>query len=243
MGDNRKHRGQHPADSKLFDEKTVPIIRRAVVDMEWLLSHGYPERASLKLVGDRFRLQDRQRKAIFRTACSNQDLELRTKHQVHAEQVTGQTILLDGFNVLITVESALSDGFLFESRDGCYRDLASIHGSYKRVTETQEAILLIGEYLQEIGVQKATWYFDRPISNSGRLKTMLYQIADEKEWNWKIDLVYNPDKVLIAADEIVVSSDSIILNESKQWFNLAREVVDSYVSKARIIRLSKKKHL
>lgn len=237
MGDNRKHRGQHPADAKLFTEKTVPIIRQAVADLEWLLSQGYPQRASLKLVGDRFRLRDRQRRAIVRAACSDQDLELRTKHRVPVDQIHEQTILLDGFNVLITVESALSGGMLFKSRDGCYRDLASIHGSYKRVTETQEAVLLIGEYLHKFCIHKALWYFDRPVSNSGRLKTMLYQIAGERGWNWEIDLVYNPDKVLIEASGIVVSSDSIILNQSKRWFNLGREVVDLYISDAHIIQL------
>lgn len=238
MGDNRKHRGQHPADAKLFTEKTIPTIRRAVADLEWLLSHGYPERASLKLVGDRFRLRDRQRKAVLRAACSDQDLVRRTEHQVDTEQVKDQVLLLDGFNVLITVESALSGGLLFESRDGCYRDLASIHGSYKRVTETRQAILHIGNYLAEIGAPRAFWYFDRPVSNSGRLKTMLYEVAVREGWDWKVDLVYNPDKILIAASEVIVSSDSIILNQAERWFNLGRKVVDRYVPDAHIIRLT-----
>lgn len=237
MGDNRKHRGQHPADAKLFTAKTIPVIRQALADLEWLLSRGYPERASLKLVGDRFRLRDRQRRAIVRTACSDQNLALRTAHRVDAGQVRDKPLLLDGFNVLITVESALSGGLLFESRDGCYRDLASIHGSYKRVVETQQAVVLIGDYLQSIETGKASWYFDRPVSNSGRLKTMLYGIAVERGWDWEIDLVYNPDRVLIDTSEIVASSDSIILNESKQWFNLGRAVVDAYVPGAQIIKL------
>lgn len=238
MGDNRKHRGQHPADAKLFTEKTIPTIRRAVADLEWLLSRGYPERASVKLVGDRFRLRDRQRKAILRTACSDQDLVRRAEREVDAGQVKNQVLFLDGFNVLITVESALSGGLLFESRDGCYRDLASIHGSYKRVTETRQAILHIGNYLQKIDVPQVFWYFDRPVSNSGRLKTMLYEMATAQGWNWNVDLVYNPDKVLIAASEIVVSSDSIILNQAERWFNLGRKVVDRYVPNAQIIRLT-----
>ena len=238
MGDNRKHRGQHPADAKLFTEKTIPTIRRAVADLEWLLSRGYPERASLKLVGDRFRLRDRQRKAVLRAACSDQDLVRRTERQVEIEQVRDQVLLLDGFNVLITVESALSGGLLFESRDGCYRDLAGIDGSYKRVTETRQAILHIGNYLKEIGAPRVFWYFDRPVSNSGRLKTMLYEVAAKESWDWKVDLVYNPDKVLIAASEVIVSSDSIILNQAERWFNLGRNVVDRYVPDAQIIRLA-----
>ena len=238
MGDNRKHRGQHPADAKLFAEKEIPIVQRATSHLEWLLSHGYPEKASLKLIGDRFRLRDRQRKAILRSACSDQDLALRAFHQTAAGELKKNKLLLDGFNVLITVESALSGGLLFQSRDACYRDLASVHGSYKRVMETQAAVLLIGRYLQEIGLGEAIWYFDQPVSNSGRLKTLLQKIAIEKSWNWKIKLVYNPDKVLIQSPAIVASSDSMILNQSKKWFNLSREVVDLFIPEALIIPLT-----
>jgi hypothetical protein len=44
-----------------------------------------------------------------------------------------ETILIDGFNLLITIESALSGGYIFIGVDGGFRDLSSIHWSYKRV--------------------------------------------------------------------------------------------------------------
>ena len=238
MGDNRKHRGQHPDDSKLFAESAIPAIQQAVSDLEWLLSRGYSEKSSLRLVGDRFRLRERQRRAVRRSVCSDQDMELRARHRIEPDQMSGKVLLLDGFNVLITVESALSGGLIFEGRDTCYRDMASIHGSYKRVIETQQAILLIGRFLKLFEVSKAVWYFDQPVSNSGRLKTMLGEIAAKRDWPWEIHLVYNPDKVLIKSSEIVSSSDSLILNRSAGWLNLAREVIDRSIPDAQIIRLS-----
>lgn len=65
------------------------------------------------------------------------------------------------------------------------------------------------------------WYFDTPVSNSGRIKTLLFEVAEETGFNWNIELVYNPDKALADSDHIVISSDAFVLNECKFWFNLA----------------------
>ena len=90
--------------------------------------------------------------------------------QVSPEQLAGRRVDLDGFNVLTTVEAALSGGVVIVGRDGCYRDMASMHGSYRKVTETRPALMLIGEVLAELGTGECQWYLDQPVSNSGRLK-------------------------------------------------------------------------
>jgi len=57
------------------------------------------------------------------------------------------------------------------------------------------------------------WYFYTPISNSGRLKTILYELAEEQDYYWQVELVYNLDKVLSSSENVVISSDAFILNE------------------------------
>ena len=79
-------------------------------------------------------------------------------------------LLLDGYNVLTTIEAALSGGVVLACRDGCYRDMASIHGTYRKVEETPPALMLIGKIAAELGVASCLWYLDSPVSNSGRLK-------------------------------------------------------------------------
>lgn len=132
MPDSRKHRGQHPSDAGLFGESQVPKLQQAVRDLSWLLSRGYAEKSSLRLVGDRYRLQSRQRLAVARSSCSRQAASRWRLHALPEEAMRGNTLFIDGFNLLITLESALSGGFILEGVDGCYRDMASIHGSYKR---------------------------------------------------------------------------------------------------------------
>lgn len=235
MPDNRKHRGQHPADAQLFAPEQLPRLRQAAADLGWLLSRGYAEKASLKLVGDRFRLKVRQRKALARSACSRQAMEARHAKEVKEDGLAGKPLLVDAFNLLITIESALSGGLIFAGRDGCYRDLASIHGTYKRVVETEQAIVLTGEVLEALQPSSVSWLLDKPVSNSGRLKTMLLAVSEKRQWNWEANLFFNPDTELVKGRGIVVSSDSIILNEAASWFNGARYIIDNHIPEATVI--------
>jgi Protein of unknown function (DUF434) len=61
--DKRTHRGPHPVDAQLFAPENWPQLQAAVADLSWLLGRGYASVASLKLVGDRYRLDQRQRAA------------------------------------------------------------------------------------------------------------------------------------------------------------------------------------
>lgn len=235
MPDSRRHRGQHPADALLFGASQLPKLQQAVRDLSWLLSRGYSERSALKLVGDRYRLRDRQRLGVSRSACSRQSAARRSLHALPEEAMRGNTLHIDGFNLLITVESALSDGFILEGVDDCLRDMASIHGSYRRVLETEGAIQLSGQALQQLGVEKAVWYLDRPVSNSGRLRQAILDKAAEQSWPWEVDLLFNPDNFLKESNIPAASSDSVVLDNVAQWFNLARFIICHFIPDARIL--------
>jgi len=66
--DTRRHRGAHPADKELFGPAQLVKLRVAVNELGWLLSRGYNMTSSLKLVGDRHGLRERQRVAVSRCA-------------------------------------------------------------------------------------------------------------------------------------------------------------------------------
>ena len=134
MPDKRVHRGPHPADDKLFADDKIGDLRAALIDFSLLRTKGYAEKSALKLVGDKFSLTERQRLAIMRSACSDQQLASRKQREVKIADLFGQSIAIDGYNILITIEAAMSGGVIFKGRDGCFRDLASIHGTYRKVT-------------------------------------------------------------------------------------------------------------
>ncbi len=238
MPDRRTHRGPHPADEKLFAPEAVSKLRMALSDYSLLLTKGYAQKSALKLVGDRFSLTQRQRLAVMRSACSDQQLASRNERQVELKDLAGKSLAVDGYNVLITIEAAMSGGMMFKGRDGCCRDLASIHGTYRKVAETIPALQLIGGFLQEIGVGKTLWLLDSPVSNSGRLKTLMAELAERNRWNWRIKLLPSPDAELKKTDLIAASSDSVVLDDCKTWTNLAAEIIAGQLPSTNIIDLS-----
>lgn len=237
MPDKRVHRGPHPADAKLFAEEKLGDLQIALSDFSLLSTKGYADKSSLKLVGDKFSLTERQRLAVMRSACSDKQLESRKKREVQIDEIRGEVTAIDGYNLLITIEAAMSGGVIFVGRDGCFRDLASIHGTYRKVTETIPALKLINEFLKEAGVAKSFWLLDSPVSNSGRLKTLIGKLAEENNWNCEIKLSISPDHELIKTDLIVASSDSVVLDACKKWVNLARAIVERKLSESWIIKL------
>jgi hypothetical protein len=237
MGDTRKHRGPDHADRALFSEGRLPDLRRAVGDLSWLEERGYAEPSALKLVGDRYQLKRRQREAVRRASCSDSRRAARERTRVDPADVRGRDLCVDGFNVIITVEAALSGGALFRCRDGCLRDIASIHGSYRQVRETREAVSCVGATLASLGVGRARWYLDSPVSNSGRLGKLMRETAAVHGWSWSVELVKSPDGELVECSDPVSTSDAPVLDRVSEWFNLARTVVEAHVPGAWIVDL------
>ena len=237
MPDKRKHRGPHPADEKLFGPEMLPALREAVSDLSWLLTRGYSDTAALKLVGDRYTLRERQRTAVLRSSCSDQSLERRRETEATTGGVMGAGLHIDGFNLLTTLEAALSGGVILAGRDGCCRDLASMHGNYRKVEETEAAVRLAGEAIVGLSAGPTVWYLDRPVSNSGRLSQLIRQMAAENSWQWETRLVDDPDPILAASGAVVCSADSVILDKCARWLNLATFVVDQRIPTAWVVRI------
>lgn len=237
--DKRQHRGAHPSDSELFAAERLPVLRSATSELSWLLSRGYAMVAALKLVGDRHGLTARSRLAVSRAACSDEQRRLRLSKAISVEQARGESLIVDGFNLIITVEAAMSGGLLFRARDLCIRDLSSVHGSYRSVEETESAIRLIGEALEVIKPGRVRWLLDRPVSNSGRLAQRIRAVAEEAGWPWTVEAVFNPDKLMQEeADGIAVTSDSMVLDGAARWLNLNQHLITRYLRDAWLIDLS-----
>ena len=238
MPDKRSHRGPHPDDAKLFAPNNISDLRSALADFSLLLTKGYAEKSALKLVGDKFSLTQRQRLSVMRSSCSDQKLASRNQRRIELKNIANNSIAIDGYNLLITIEAAMSGAVIFKGRDGCFRDLASIHGTYRKVNETIPAIELIGKFLEEYRIKNTLWLLDSPVSNSGRLKKIFNELAEKNNWNWEVKLSPCPDAELIKTDLIVVTSDSVILDKCKRWANIGAEIVEKYLKDIQIVSLS-----
>lgn len=217
-------RGPHPEDRDLFGESQLDALRLAVRDLSWLLSHGYAEPSALKLVGDRYALRERQRAAVRRSTCTDHSLADRTARRLRATELRGRPLIVDGFNCIIIVESAFSGAPILRGRDDVLRDLASVHGNYRRVQATEEALARLTAALVAARPASVQWLLDRPVSNSGRLRQWLAAAAPQGI-PWTIDLPMDADPVLIASESVVASADGTVLDRAGAWVDLADEAI------------------
>jgi hypothetical protein len=222
----------------MFGDAWLAALRVATAELSWLLSRGYQSRSALKLVGDRHALRERQRLAVARAACAESSLERRRASRVGERAVAGEGLVVDGFNLVITLEAALSGGVLVRGRDGCVRDLSSVHGSYRSVEETERAVVLAGEALEALAPASVLWLLDRPVSNSGRLAERVRDVAAVRGWPWRVEVEFNPDREIVNSGRVAVTSDSNVLDGVARWLNLGRTIVERHVPDAWVIDLS-----
>lgn len=153
------------------------------------------------------------------------------------EQLRNQQVIVDGFNLIITVEAALSGGPLLIGVDNCIRDLSSVHGSYRSVNETDQAISMIGEALRKLAPASVLWLLDRPVSNSGRLAAKITDLAARNNWPWNVEIVFNPDSAIIASPAIAITSDSSILDRVERWADLKSHLLSHEIPGAWMVDL------
>lgn len=237
--DRRQHRGAHPEDARLFAPARLGALRTSVAELSWLLGRGYAMKSALKLVGDRHALDHRQRLAVSRAACSDEQLAARASRRVGPSQVAGERLVVDGFNLIITTEAALGGGLIVRGRDGALRDLSGVHGSYRAVSETEQSVRLAGRALAELQPASVEWLLDSPVSNSGRLAQKIREVAEGEGWAWAVEVVFNPDREIVRAGGVAVTSDSTVLDGAARWLNFNEHLLARHVPRAWIVDLSR----
>ena len=237
MPDTRRRRGPHPKDLVSFAEEALGSVRQGVADLSWLEGRGYPSKAALKLVGDRYALRDRQRKALQRCAAGDDKCRRRAERAVPIAKLAEERVVVDGYNVILTLEAALSGGLLLLARDGVLRDLASLSSHYRKLDVTRPAVELLVEALDGSGVAEVECLLDRPISNSARLMKLIDTVAGGARASWQVRLTARTDEELKLSPRIVASADSAILDACDCWVNLARHVVETRIPEAWIVDL------
>ncbi|MFZ4574722.1 MAG: DUF434 domain-containing protein [Phycisphaerales bacterium] len=227
------HRGPHPSDRKTFLPESVHGVANAVADLGHLLTREYGRESALKLVGDRYRLTARQRVAVDRMTCSDSQLHSRIGRE--RSDLRGASVVIDGFNLLTTVEAALGGALILDCRDTCYRDMAGTGGSYRVVAETVPAMDVIGAVLREAGVVQTRVVLDQPVQNSGRVKALWAESLAKAKLGYEIQIANGVDGLLRESPDVVVSADSEVIDACMCWSSLARRIVQTRIPTAWVL--------
>lgn len=220
-------RGYAPEDEKQFTGNQLMILKKAAGEVQFLLDRGYDVKPVTTFVGNHYMLSERQRLALARSISPAEWVKKRNSKELlqKQEKAFPEIVHIDGFNTVITLEVALSGSPVFVCRDGAIRDLAGLRGTYRIIDQTQKAIELILRQLESLKIEKACFYLDAPVSNSGRLSLLIRQCAQRSGVSAEVQIIPDVDRVLEKM-EGVVSGDAIILNRCASWLNMMPEIVE-----------------
>jgi len=234
MTTETSRRGSDPDDGRWFSPDALALLYRAQEDIQWLLDRGYKPGPASAFVGSHYQLTQRQRTAVLRASSPAAQYARRKSCLLPPEKAKDGCLYIDGFNLIITLESALSGSIIIRGKDGVLRDLAGLRGTYRLIGMTDRVLELIGKCFREISVPEAVFYLDKPVSNSGRLRQRILEYAGQWRIPVRVELVPNADAVLSPMSRIV-TGDSVILDQCISWFNLSDVIVRDYIRDAWIV--------
>ena len=214
-------RGYVDKDEELFGGSQRAKILSVANDARWLMNRGYSAESAITFTSNHYLLTSRQRMAIFRSILHDEDKTTRLKKEILKP---GTEVLIDGLNIIITLETALSHSLVLRGDDGVLRDVAGLHGTYRIIDKTVKAIELILQTLSNLDVRNATFILDKPVSNSGSLKQLILEISRNFNLEVVAELDMNPDQIFVDKEN-VISSDGPVILKSSSWFNLNSMIV------------------
>ncbi len=212
-------------------------------DFRYLLNRGYPRKAALEWVGNRYQLTSDQRHLLHRGVFSDADSESRRKRKIPIERIRNKDFVIDGYNVIITIEAGLSGRPLILGDDGFIRDISGLSGNFRKTEGTREAIQLILYILKRVKPRQTLFLFDAPISMSGKLAQEVRDFFKKENLFGDARAVKVPEKILIGFPGVIATSDTAIIDQSKQVVDLAGSVIKKIIKPEFLLRLSKRSRI
>ena len=195
------------------------IIKEAAFDLRFLLNRSYRNKGALAFVANKYLLSLNERNYMARCVFSDAKSASRMDKMVDISKIKGQSILVDGYNVLITSESICRKEYnsLIACDDGVIRDLNAVFGKY-RINETTEiALNNILNSIKKYKPFKIKFFLDRQVSFSGKLANLTEEIIGYIGVRGEVFLSKNVDFEIIktanAENGIVATSDGVIIDK------------------------------
>ena len=138
-------------------------------DIRYLLARGYSISAAIRFVSDHYRLTESERHILVRVVRPPEVATARREKRLACADINGRDVLIDGYNVLITVESMLKDEKLWLGDDGFIRDTRGVFRNYNNTDATYKAVDEMLSFLSECKVTSVNILLDTQMSKSGQL--------------------------------------------------------------------------
>jgi hypothetical protein len=205
--------------------KISPDLWKAAEDLRFLLNRGYPRDASLQLIGNRYNLDHDHRHLLRRGVFASSIAEQRKNKKISLEEIRGKAVAIDGYNCLITLESALKAKAILLADDAFIRDISGVSGTYRESPETTQALGLLIDLLVAADPSECLFLLDAPISGSGKLAARIRGLMAERDLSGDALAVKVPEQIMVGYQGIIATSDTALIDQSAQVFDLAGHLI------------------
>lgn len=209
----------------------------AVKDFRYLLSRNYNRESALAFIGDKHQLSKEERLTLYRGVYAPQSAEKHRRKLLSIDAVRGKSLAVDGYNVLITIETMLSDKPLVLCDDHFIRDVSAVHGKHKPTGKTRNALRIILKFLNKFKPMKVCFSYDAQVSRSGELATLTRTLMEKVGLKGSARAVKQADVYALKSGDIITSSDAVIIEKAKKVVDLAGEIV-KVVAPKKLLKLT-----
>jgi len=189
-------------------------FRQGALDYFYLQERNYPQKGTLKLVGDRHKLSGDQRTVLYRGISSTQCSNNRKKRLT--TNIKDKNLFIDGYNVLFTILNYRLGRLVFISTDGILRDAGSLHGKIRNDVLFYNCITLLFDFFTAKKPSYLNIFLDSPVSHSVKHKNIIDKALDQSSLNGSCKLVKSPDlEIRQNSGGIICSSDTAIIDRTE----------------------------
>lgn len=195
-------------------------------DIRSILRWGYPKFTTIRFVADHCQLSIEERHILTRVIIPPEKVVSRIRKKVTCADIEERDILLDGYNVLLSIDSLLKNEPMWFCDDGYIRDTRYYFSKANQAEDIEEALDEILKFLSEAHPKSVTFILDAQISRSGELAGFIRRKMKEERISGDARTSKTADFELKAAGKnpenslIVATSDGIIIDSVLQVLDI-----------------------
>ncbi len=186
----------------------------AARDIRYLLDRGYPKGSAVRFVSDHYGLAKDRRFILSRNVLATDIASERRMKSVPCVDIRDRDVFIDGYNVLITIESYLKGEEMWVGDDGFIRDNRGVFRSHVNDAATFRSVGLMLSVAAGNAAGKVTILLDEQMSMSGQLVIVIRQKIDEAGVKGHVLTSASTDHDLKKAGSnvIVATADGVIID-------------------------------
>ncbi len=207
----------------MFSEK----LKDAARDYRFLLNKSYPQKATIKLVGDKNQLTGEERSMLYRGISDEVSAKAR-RSRIVGDPGEGP-LYVDSYNILYTIGNYLVGRPVYLSDDGILRDTGELRGRFGNKKVFEQTLGLVEAFMLAHAGIEYHYLLDAPVSNSGRLACRLEAFLAGHGIRGTARTVRSPDhELILTGSGLVCTSDSVIMTKVKTGiFDMPRHILST----------------